>query len=463
MIREMLMPVVKNRTYVKRILLLLILAPLLVSSQALTEVEGKMSFDLNAARQYARQHNYDIQNSDLAINAAKKQIKEIAAGGFPQISGSAQYQDFLDIPTQLIPGEIFGGEPGSTIPVKFGKPHNATWGVSANQLIFSGSYFVGLQASKIYLNLTKQNMERSQLDVAETVTRTYYLILVAEENLHILEENLKNLQQLHYEVQESFKEGFVEDTDVKQLQISVTRLQNTVNTIRQQIEVTYKLLKFQMGLDLGQEIALIDNLESILSQVDVPSLLARQFDLHQNIGYRLASTQLSLARANLKNEKMQFLPVIAGFASYQQNAQRDKFDLFDFDKKWYPTAVVGLNINVPLFSSGAKLFRVQQAKIAVKQAEITRQKAEQGLQLQYEQARTDLTSNLENYKNAKANMALAKEVYDVTLEKYREGVSTSLDLIEVHNQYLTAQSAYITGESQLLNAKNTMDKLFENY
>jgi outer membrane protein TolC len=463
MIREMLMPVVKNRTYVKRILLLLILAPLLVSSQALTEVEGKMSFDLNAARQYARQHNYDIQNSDLAINAAKKQIKEIAAGGFPQISGSAQYQDFLDIPTQLIPGEIFGGEPGSTIPVKFGKPHNATWGVSANQLIFSGSYFVGLQASKIYLNLTKQNMERSQLDVAETVTRTYYLILVAEENLHILEENLKNLQQLHYEVQESFKEGFVEDTDVKQLQISVTRLQNTVNTIRQQIEVTYKLLKFQMGIDLGQEIALIDNLESILSQVDVPSLLARQFDLHQNIGYRLASTQLSLARANLKNEKMQFLPVIAGFASYQQNAQRDKFDLFDFDKKWYPTAVVGLNINVPLFSSGAKLFRVQQAKIAVKQAEITRQKAEQGLQLQYEQARTDLTSNLENYKNAKANMALAKEVYDVTLEKYREGVSTSLDLIEVHNQYLTAQSAYITGESQLLNAKNTMDKLFENY
>jgi outer membrane protein len=463
MIREMLMPVVKNRTYVKRILLLLILAPLLVSSQALAEVEGKMSFDLNAARQYARQHNYDIQNSDLAINAAKKQIKEIAAGGFPQISGSAQYQDFLDIPTQLIPGEIFGGEPGSTIPVKFGKPHNATWGVSANQLIFSGSYFVGLQASKIYLNLTKQNMERSQLDVAETVTRTYYLILVAEENLHILEENLKNLQQLHYEVQESFKEGFVEDTDVKQLQISVTRLQNTVNTIRQQIEVTYKLLKFQMGIDLGQEIALIDNLESILSQVDVPSLLARQFDLHQNIGYRLASTQLSLARANLKNEKMQFLPVIAGFASYQQNAQRDKFDLFDFDKKWYPTAVVGLNINVPLFSSGAKLFRVQQAKIAVKQAEITRQKAEQGLQLQYEQARTDLTSNLENYKNAKANMALAKEVYDVTLEKYREGVSTSLDLIEVHNQYLTAQSAYITGESQLLNAKNTMDKLFENY
>jgi outer membrane protein TolC len=463
MIREMVRPVVNNRTYEKGIFLLLILAPLLVSSQALAEVEGKMSFDLNAARQYARQHNYDIQNSELAINTAKKQIKEIAAGGFPQISGSAQYQDFLDIPTQLIPGEIFGGEPGSTIPVKFGKPHNATWGVSANQLIFSGSYFVGLQASKIYLNLTKQNMERSQLDVAETVTRTYYLISVAEENLRILEENLKNLQQLHYEVQESFKEGFVEDTDVKQLQISVTRLQNIVNTVRQQIEVTYKLLKFQMGIDLGQEIALIDNLESILSQVDVPSLLARQFDLRQNIGYRLASTQLSLARANLKNEKMQFLPVIAGFASYQQNAQRDKFDLFDFDKKWYPTAVVGLNIKVPLFSSGARLFRVQQAKIAVKQAEITRQKAEQGLQLQYEQARTDLTSNLENYKNAKANMALAKEVYDVTLEKYREGVSTSLDLIEVHNQYLTAQSAYITGESQLLNAKNTLDKLFENY
>ena len=160
---------------------------------------------------------------------------------------------------------------------------------------------------------------------------------------------------------------------------------------------------------------------------------------------------------------MKFLPVISGFASYQQNAQRDKFDLFDFKKKWYPTTVVGLRIDVPLFTSGARLFRTQQAKIAVKQAEVTQMKAEQGLQLQYEQARTDLTSNLENYQNAKANMALAKEVYEVTLEKYREGVSSSVELIEVHNQYLTAQSAYITGESQLLNAKNTMDKLLENY
>ncbi|MEJ2637828.1 MAG: TolC family protein, partial [Calditrichia bacterium] len=350
------------QVYFRKTLPLLFPAVLLIFYQAQAEETGQLSFDLNAARQYARQHSYDVQNSELAISAARKQIKEIAAGGFPQISGSAEYQDFLDIPTQLIPGEIFGGAPGSTIPVKFGKPHNATWGVSASQLIFSGSYFVGLQASKIYLNLTKQNMERSQLDVAETVTRTYYIVLVAEENLRILEENLKNLQQLHYEVQESFKEGFVEETDVKQLQISVTQLQNTVNTIRQQIEVTYKLLKFQMGIDLSREIRLTDNLESILSQVDVPSLLSRQFNLQDNIGYRLASTQLSLARANLKNEKMQFLPVIAGFANYQQNAQRDKFDLFDFDKKWYPTTVIGLSINVPLFSSGARLFRVQQAK-----------------------------------------------------------------------------------------------------
>ncbi|MFZ0389036.1 MAG: TolC family protein [Calditrichia bacterium] len=444
-------------------MLLLLILIVLNLAQAQTEETGKLAFDLNAARQYARQHNYDVRNSELAIKTARKQINEIAAGGFPQVSGSVEYQNFLDIPTQLIPGEIFGGEPGSTIPVKFGKPHNATWGVSANQLIFSGSYFVGLQASKIYLDLTKQNMQRSRLDAAETVTRTYYLILVAEENLRILEENLKNLQKLHYEVQESFKEGFVEETDVKQLQISVTRLQSTVNTVRQQIGVSYKLLKFQMGIDLSREIVLTDNLDSILSRVDVPSLLRRQFNLQENIGYRLASTQLSLARANLKNNKMEFLPVIAGFASYQQNAQRDKFNLFDFDKKWYPTTVVGLSINVPLFTSGARLFRVQQAKIAVKQAEVSRIKAEQGLRLQHEQARTDLNSNLENYKNAKANMELAKEVYEVTLEKYREGVSTSLDLIEVHNQYLTAQSAYITGESQLLNAKNTMDKLFENY
>jgi outer membrane protein len=423
----------------------------------------KNLFDLNAARQYAINHNYDVQNSRLDIAAARKQLKEVVAGGLPQVSGSVNFNDYLDIPTSLIPGEIFGGEPGSTIPVKFGKQYNATWGVSANQLIFSGSYFVGLQASKIYLNLVEENLERSQLNVKELVTQTYYLVLVTEENLDILEETLKNLEKIHYEIQELFKEGFVEETDVKQLQISVTQLKSIINTVKQQIDVITKLLKYQMGIDLDKEITLTENLDEIMNKVNIPTLLDRKFVLEQNINYRLLNSQVLLSRKNLLNEKMKFLPTISGFATYQRNAQRDRFNLFDPDEDWYPTTIVGLSINVPIFSSGARMFSMQQARVEVRKAEVNLRKAEQGLRLQYAQAKTGLISTFENYKNAEANVELASDVYNVTLEKYREGVSTSQELTQTHNQYLTAQSEYITAKSELLNAKNKIDKLLENY
>ncbi|MBD3289765.1 hypothetical protein GF337_13240 [candidate division KSB1 bacterium] len=423
----------------------------------------KLTFDLHTARQYAIQHSYDAQNSRLDIVAAKKKLREVTAGGLPQISGSVSFNDYLDIPTSLIPGEIFGGEPGSTIAVRFGRQYNATLGISANQLIFSGSYFVGLQASKIFLTLMEQNLERSQLDVEELVTQTYYLVLVTEENLDILEENLQNLEKTHYEIQELFKEGFVEETDVKQLQISVTQLKSTINTVKQQIDVTYKLLKFQMGIDLNREIGLTENLNAIVSRVNIPSLRDREFILQDNINYRLLSTQLLLSKKNLLNEKMKFLPTISGFATYQRNAQRDQFNLFDPHERWYPTTIVGLSLNIPIFTSGARIYKMQQARVDVRKAEVNLRKAEQGLQLQYAQARTGLISTFDNYKNSEANMELAGDVYNVTLEKYREGVSTSQELTQTHNQYLAAQSEYITAKSELLNAKNKMDKLLESY
>jgi outer membrane protein TolC len=170
-----------------------------------------------------------------------------------------------------------------------------------------------------------------------------------------------------------------------------------------------------------------------------------------------------LSKKNLLNEKMKFLPTISGFATYQRNAQRDRFNLFDSGEDWYPTTIVGLSINVPIFSSGARLFRMQQAQVEIKKAEVNLVKAQQGLRLQYAQAKSGLISSFDNYKNAAANMELARDVYNVTLEKYREGVSTSQELTQTHNQYLTAQSGYITAKSQLLNAKNKMDKLLESY
>jgi outer membrane protein len=442
------------------LLITIIIVMTILSNTIIAQNQAGKHFSLNSAQEYAIQHNYDVQNSNFDIKAAKNKLKEVMASGLPQINASIDYSNFLDIPTQLIPGEIFGGEPGSTIPVQFGKQHNATVGLSASQLIFNGSYFVGVQASKIFLQFTEENSERSKINVKNAVTQTYYLVLVAEVNRNIIQSSLDNLEKTLYEVQEHYKEGFVEETDVKQLQISVAQLKNTFNVIEEQISITYMLLKFQMGIDLEQSIILTDNLEVILQNLNIAQLVNEEFDINKNINYRMMSTQERIAELSLKNEKSKFLPTIAGFVSYQKNAQRDEFDLYENDKDWFSTTLVGVNLSVPIFNSGSKYFKIQQSKVALKQAQINKHKVEQGLQLEFSKAEIALSSAFENYKNNKDNMHLSKEVYDITLEKFSEGISSSLELIQIHNQYLKTQSNYITALSELLNAKNQFDNLF---
>jgi len=450
----------------KKILLLLLIIGVLIPYKINAQQTDKLAFSLKEAQDYAVKHNYDVRNSQLGIDAAKKKLKEITASGLPQINGSIDYQNMLKIPTMLIPN-IFDQKFDEYIPVQFGRPHNANMSITATQLVFSGSYFVGLQTSKIYLLLSKQILQQAQVNVKEIVTNTFYTILVAEESKKILDSSLRNLEKTHYEITEMHKEGFVEETDVDQIQITVIKLKTSINSIVKNTEVLYKLLKFQMGIELEKDIILIEKLEGILNRVNIDLLIGSEFDLNNNVNYQLLTTQEKLSAMSLRNEKIKFFPTISAFASHSQNAIRGEFDFFksSFNRKkdFYPSTIVGINIQIPIFSSGSRIFKIQQAKIALEQVKNTRLKASQGLLLEYSTAKTQLRSSYEEYLNEKETMLLAKKVYDSTTEKYREGISSSMDLTQAHNQYLTAQSNYIRAMSGLLTAKNGLDKVLNNY
>lgn len=425
--------------------------------------QEELSFTIKEAQNYALENNYDVRNARLNIKAAQKQRMEVTAAGFPQIEASADYQKLIDIPTQLIPGEFFGEDAGTTVPVKFGQTHNITYGISVSQLIFSGSYLVGLRASKIYQKLSVQGARSTELDVQETIAQTYYLIIIGEESRRILQESLDNLKKTLYEISAMYDEGFVEETDVKQLQISVAGLENSIVSIDQQIMIAYDLLKMQMGIPFSTPIRLKDDLAKVFSDLDIRSRLEREFDLNNNITYKLLTTQEQLADLTLKNELTGFMPTIAAFGSIQRNAQRNEFNFFDSDDPWFRTTVVGLSASWPIFSGGQRVFKVQKAKIELQQASLQRQKAEQGLDLEFRQTRSDLSTTFKRYQNSENNMKLSKEIYDINLIKYKEGLISSLDLIQSHTQFLQAESEYMTTTSDLLNAQNKMDKLLENY
>ena len=417
---------------------------------------------LQSAQEYAVQHSYDSTRSLLDIQAADKRMKETIRTGFPQLNSNISYMNNLELATVLIP-DFIGGNWDEKIPVQFGTQHNANLSFTLNQLVFNGSYIVGLKAAKIYRQLADQNYERTQLDVLETVTNTYYLILVAEESERVLISNIDNLEKTHYEILERYKEGFVEKTDADLVQISVTTLKNALQTIIRQREVAYQLLKFQMGLDLNEEIVLTDKLEDIIQQIDISEATNTEFDLQQNIDYRLLETQEKLSKMALKNEKAQYYPTVSAFYSFQLNAFRDDFTFLDFEEDWFRTQVLGLSVNFPVFRSGVQKAKVAQASIAMKQAQNAKVQVSQGLTVDAARARSALDSAYENYLNTEENMGLSERVYEVTLIKYNEGVASSLDLTQTNDRYLLAQSEFIQAMSELLTAKNRLDRLNNNY
>ena len=442
-------------------ILLLYVTPLLPMRISDQSSETK-SYSLKDAQEFAVLHSYDSIKSLLDVEAARKRLRETLADGFPQISSNLGYQNNLELPTVLIP-DFIGGDPDKRIPVQFGTQHNANFSVTVNQKIFDVSYIVGLNASKIYTQLADQSYERTQLNVKETVTNTYFLILVSKESERIIKANIENLEKTLYEISESYKEGFVEETDVDVIQISVTALKNSLQNVQKQTDVAMKLLKFQMGLDLEENIEVAENLEEILRRIDIQEAISSDFDLSQNIDYKLLNTQEKLAELAHKNAKAKFWPTISAFYTYQQAAQRDAFNFLNFEHDWFRSQFFGINVYIPIFKSGGERARVAQAGIALEQARTTRIQASQGILLEDAEARNALSAAHENYLNVKDNMELSGKVYDVTLIKYREGIASSTDLTQANDRYLLSQSNYIQAISTLLSAKNKLDRIRNSY
>jgi outer membrane protein TolC len=427
-----------------------------------TQPQESKTFSLKEAQDYAIQHNYDAIKSQLDVEASKKRRKQTVADGLPQINSSIAYLNNLELRTVLIPN-FFEGNFDEKIPVQFGTQHNVDFGITLEQKIFDFSYIVGLHASKVYQQFADQGFERTKLDVKETVASAYFLILVSEETERIIRANIANLEKTLYETQERYREGFVEETDVDNIQVSLTQLENSLQSNQKQTDVAYKMLNYQLGLPLGQDIKLVEKLEDILRQIDISETLSAEFNLSQNIDYQLLNTQEKLAELSLKNEKAKYWPSISAFYTYQQSAFRDEFDIFSYNKEWFRSQILGINVRIPIFKSGGQKARVQQAAIALEQARTAREQASQGILLEDANARNSLSASYENYLNVKSNMELTRKVYQATLTKYEEGLASSLELTQANDRYLLVQSNYIRSLSELLSAKNTLDRIRNNY
>jgi len=431
----------------KKLMLLLMFVPM---GAFLSGAQDSLKLSLDEAVKLGLEQNTNIKNSKLDLQIAQKKINETIAMGLPHFDIKSAYTFLPVVPT------LDFGMPGTenSGPIELGVKNNVVTDFVVSQLIFNGAYIVGVQASKIYFSYSEQNDEKTRLDVRESVINTYQMIQLGEESMKILQQNLDNVIKTQNEIKEMYNQGFTEKTDVDQLEVTANVLRNTMNQVESNLDMSYRLLKIQLGVDESVNISLSDSTktdESLLSES--LQVLNEKFVLENNIDYKLIETSKQLAILDLKREKSNYLPVISGFYSHTEKLNAPAFD-------FAPKDVLGLNLSLPIFTSGQRMAVVNQKKMTVEKTENTRILVSNSLLMQANQLQSDVKIKLEKYQNQKLSRDLSFDIYDRTLEKYRQGMATSMDLMNSQNQYLTNLTNYYQYMFDLQGAITKLEKLF---
>ncbi|NOY96225.1 MAG: TolC family protein [Chlorobi bacterium] len=436
--------------------LLLFIVSAWLAGEAMAQ-DSPTAFSLEEAQQYAMKNSYVLQNTGLEINKARKKVWETITIGLPQVSGSVNYNKFLNLPVSLIPGEFFGKPAGTYIPVKFGQDYNSDFGITVSQLLFDGSYIVGVGSSKIYLNLALQANEKAKIDIRDAVAQAYYLVLIGEANLKVMKENLENTQHLYNDTKAYYDNGFREEQDVDQMKLMVRSAENEILKAVREIKISKVVLKYTMGFDLDKEITLSDKLDKFLAPL-LKKNPSTGFDYTNHIDYKLSQTNYMVSEKLLRLEKSAYLPKLSAFYNWNKTAYGSNANLFKPNIPWFKSSMIGFQLTMPIFSSGQKAAKVQQARIDLEKAENDRALATETLQKEYLTALANMESMLEKYENDKENRQLSEKILNKAKFKFNNGITSSTELSQIETQYLQSHGAYIVSTLQLLQANLALKK-----
>ena len=418
---------------------------------------ASFSFSLQQAINFAQENQKDVKNAIIDEQLAQKKVNEIAGMGLPQINASFDMREFLEIPTSLIPADFFGGAPGTFAAVKFGTKYNATAGIDASQLLFNGEYFLGLKASKVFVELSTKSTQRTKIETSATVSKAYYTVLVNQERTKLMDATIARIKKTLDDTKALLDNGFVEKIDYDRLTVTYNNLLVEQEKIQRLVELGTYLLKYQMGMDINANLTLTDKLEDV--KLDVTNTVtAQKFDYDKRIEYGLFETQFKLAKIDLKRQRLSYLPMAYAYGSFSGAAQRNEFDIFDTDKKWYPTSVIGAKVTMPIFTGFQRHAKNQQAQLSVMKAQNNVDFIKKSIDLEVASATTILQNASSSLENQKKNIAVAEDVVRVSKIKYTQGVGSNLEMITAETSLKEAQTNYYNALFDAVIAKIDFDK-----
>lgn len=431
----------------------LLILSVFITITSWAQQEQQYQFTLQEAINFALDSNYTAINARRDIAKALKQKWETTATGLPQLNANVAYNNNLKQPVTLIPGEISGGAPGTFVPVVFGTEQNANATATLNQLIFDGSYLVGLKAAQTFLRFSENTTEKTRLEVRKGVINAYGSVLLSNELIAIFEKNKKALEDNLYETQQIFKEGLTEEESVEQLEVTLLDVTTQLSNARRTNVIAKQMFNLALGIDVDAPVVLTENLDALILQNANLALLQKELSVEENVDYKIALNLTEQRDLEMQLEQSKALPTLTAFVNYGTAAFSNSFTFLNSEQPWFQSSLLGLNLNVPIFSSGMRAARTQRAKIALEQAQTQLDQTTQEVTLALNSARSNYQFAIEKYENAKKNIALSERIETKNQIKFTEGLSTSFELRQAQTQLYSAQQQYFQSMLDLINAK----------
>jgi outer membrane protein TolC len=415
-----------------------------------------MAFDIKEAVDYALKNHASVKNAQAGMQDAEWQIKEIKYSGMPQINGQFSYTYNAIVPTQLLDAKNFNPQAadGEVVKFKFGVPWGGQAGIGLNQLIFDATWLVGLRAADTYREMARQEMERSQTSVAENVVKAYYSVLVAEQRSVLLDLNLSRMDSALFQTEQYFKQGFVEKIDIDRLNVQRNNLIAEKQKLANLIELTYRLLKFQMSYPLDAKLILKEKLDPETVRA-VRTLVPLDVQANDRIEYRQLITNRKLTDLNIERYQKTSLPSVSLSASLGAGHSNPQFNPFE---RWFGSSAITMGVRIPIYDSGLRKVQVERQRINLIKIDNSAEMLKESFKLESEQAKTNLKNGFESLDVMSRNMELAEEILRVSKIKYQQGIGSNLEIINAESDLKQAQNNYFSSLYDVLIAKVDLEK-----
>ncbi|WP_338815582.1 TolC family protein (plasmid) [Bernardetia sp. Wsw4-3y2] len=425
-----------------------------------TSTKDLENYTLEQCIEYAIENRVEVKNAQLDNQIAKAKVGEVRAQGLPQLEASLSLVDNYKVPVNFLPAQILNPQApeGEFVGVEFQPQYVGQSKIELQQLVFSGSYILGLKAAATYTELSKKQIIQSKIDIAESVSKAYYTLLINRERLELLKQNYNRLDTVYQQTKALYENGFAEKIDADRLKVSSNNIKMEIQNFERLIELSNMLLKFQMGLQQEDKLTVSGSLEKL--EIDASEALVAQINPEQRIEFSLLQTQKDLNLLQIREYKARYLPTLAFFANYGANmGSPEAKDLIPFSSdRWVANGSFGLSLNIPVFDSFQKHYLIQQEKFRLLKTENQMRDFSRIVDLQVSQSSITLQNSIDKLKFQEENMELAQEIFRVTKIKYEEGVGSNLEVVEAETAYKEAQTNYYSALYDAMVAKIDLQK-----